>query len=360
MKLRRLFHTILLSSVFSTAATPTGQTQAQRLPLSPLPTTDILAKTITPQQSPVYDSIGAKLAKQNKKYGSIVIDASNGNILMGTNIGKKLHPASVTKILTAYMVFEALENDQLKMEQMISVSKHAAGQEPSNIELKAGNKISVRKALEAMMVKSANDASVVLGEAISGSHSAFIKKMNQTAKELGMEDSRFVNANGLPYDLSGNRGNSSLTSVSDMAKLMRAIIEKYPQYYSYLGMESFDYKGKTIKSHNKLLPRIENETDTIGYWGMDGGKTGYTRASGCNLVCSATRNDMRLIAVTFGHEKGINRSADIKRLLDDGFKMLESAKKAKEIPPVEFLLRAQPDGTFQHRLSQDFLQPRKP
>lgn len=270
------------------------------------------------------DPDAESIALKNGKYGSIVVDAETGEILSGTNIDKKLHPASTTKLLTAYLVFEALENNKLTLDQKLPVSYRAAIIEPSDMDLVSGGQVSVKDALQGILIESANDAAIVLGTAIGGTEAGFVAKMNEKAKQLGMKNSHFVNTNGLPYDLKNGpktkaKSPQSKTTVADMSLLMHAIIKDYPQYYHYLSQTSFAYKGVTFRTHNKMI--IPGEAQYYQY--IDGGKTGYVQLAGCNLVCSAVKDGKRVIGVVFGMPSGATRAAEMKRILENGFATLQ-------------------------------------
>src|SRR5208282_1168561 len=203
----------------------------------------------------------------------------------------RTHPASLTKMMTLYLTFESLESGQLHKTQSLRVSAHAASQQPSKLELAAGETITVEQAILALTVKSANDAAVVLAEAIGGSESEFAQTMTQKARELGMTGTTFRNASGLP-----NPG--QVTTARDMAKLARALIRDYPQYYGYFSAREFTFQGNEIPTHNHVL---------VEYEGADGLKTGYIHSSGFNLVTSAVRNGRRLIGVVMGGQTSSQR-----------------------------------------------------
>lgn len=266
---------------------------------------------------------------RSSRYASIVIDASNGQTLYERNADKELRPASTTKVMTAYLVFEALRAGTLTLDQELTVSRRAASQERTNLAMlrvtttkdKKGkrstvtrqviHKITVENALKAMLVHSANDAAVVLAEAIGGSVEGFATKMNATATRLGMDDSHFMNPNGLPHT-------RQFTTVSDMAKLSSAVIRDFPEYYHFFGIRNFSYNGVSYRNYNNLLG---------SYDGVDGLKTGFIRTSGFNLTASAERDGQRIIAVVFGADNSAQRKADMTVLLDYGFAVLGSQPK---------------------------------
>ncbi len=274
------------------------------------------------------------------RYAGIVIDAETGAILYEKRADQRLYPASLTKIMTLYMTFEALEQGRLRLGQKLRVSRRAAGQTPSVLGLKRGERISVRDAILALITKSANDVATVLAEAQAKSELEFALAMTRKARELGMKRTRFRNATGLP-----NRRQYS--TARDMARLARALIRDFPQYYKLFSTRRFTYKGRKIPNHNNLL---------ASYKGADGIKTGYIRASGFNLVASAQRNGRRLIGVVFGGRTAKRRDAQMARLLDRGFQMLprlgsgrelRMARKTIILPrpqprPARFAVNAQP------------------
>lgn len=251
------------------------------------------------------------------RYASIVIDAESGRILHSENEDTRNYPASLTKIMTLYMVFEALESGSLTLDQQLVVSRHAAGMPPSHLGLGRGSTISVTDAILALVTKSANDVAVVIAEAIGGTESEFAELMTERARQLGMSRTTFRNASGLP-----NR--RQLSTARDMAVLGIRIREDFPQYYEYFSTTHFEYGGRTYRNHNTLLSSYE---------GTDGIKTGYIRASGFNLVASVEREGRRIIGVVFGGETGDWRDRHMRNLLDRGF-----ARLLEEEIPSELLV----------------------
>lgn len=248
-----------------------------------------------------------------RRYASIVIDASNGRVLHAENPDRKAYPASLTKIMTLYMVFEALENGELTMNSKLKVSRRAARMPPSKLGLRAGQTIKVKDAMLALMTKSANDVAVTVAEALGGTESNFARLMTRQARALGMSRTTFRNASGLP-------NGKQLSTARDMSKLARIVLRKFPKYYKYFSTRSFTYRGRAYNNHNKLLK---------SFLGTDGIKTGYTHASGFNLVASAVRDRRRLIGVVFGGKTGRSRDKHMKTLLTRAF-----AKAGKRGVPV--------------------------
>lgn len=237
------------------------------------------------------------------RYASIVVEADTGRILHSTNAETKNYPASLTKIMTIFMTFEALKSGKLKPDQALPISRVAEGRSPSKLGLRRGETITVDDAIKALVTKSANDVATVLAEAMGGTERKFADMMTERARALGMKDTTFKNASGLP-----NR--AQLSTARDMAILARAVLYGHPKMYHHFSRTSFTYKGRTYKTHNRLMSR---------YRGMDGIKTGYIRASGFNLVASATRGGKRLIAVVFGGKTSKIRDRHVANLLDKGF-----------------------------------------
>ncbi|MCB1312304.1 MAG: D-alanyl-D-alanine carboxypeptidase, partial [Sedimentitalea sp.] len=214
-------------------------------------------------------------------YAAYVIDARTGEVLHSQNADARLHPASLTKMMTLYIAFEAVENGEISLDTKVKISSHAASEPPSKLGLRAGQTIALRYLIRAAAVKSANDAATAIGEAISGSESAFAKRMTRTARSLGMNNTTFKNANGLTAD-------GHLSSAHDMTILGRHLLYDFPQYYNLFSRTSADAGIKTVPNTNRRL--------LADYRGADGIKTGYTRAAGFNLVASAERGNERIIA----------------------------------------------------------------
>lgn len=241
------------------------------------------------------------------RYASIVVEAKTGRILHSVNADTKNYPASLTKIMTLFMTFEALKKGTLKLKQKLPVSRVAQSRSPSKLGLRRGETITVDNAIKALVTKSANDVATVLAEAMGGTERKFAVLMTKRARALGMKDTTFKNASGLP-----NR--RQLSTAKDMAILARAVLRGHPKLYRHFSRERFTYKGRTYRSHNHLMSR---------YKGMDGIKTGYIRASGFNLVASARRGGKRVIAVVFGGKTSKSRDRRVATLLDKGFAALQ-------------------------------------
>jgi len=245
-------------------------------------------------------------AKPNPKYASIVINAYTGQVLYARNSKSRRYPASLTKMMTLYLLFEQLDKGKLTLHSQLKVSRRAQGQAPSKLGLKAGQTISVEQAIKALVIKSANDVATVVGENIGGSEYKFAQLMTRKAKTLGLTGTQFRNASGLP-----NR--RQYTTARDMARLGQKLILDFPTYYNYFAATSFKWKGRTYRTHNNLLKRFR---------GTDGIKTGYIRASGFNLVTSVQRHGVHLIGVVFGGRKPSTRDAHMQKILNEQFRRI--------------------------------------
>ncbi|GAB9139273.1 D-alanyl-D-alanine carboxypeptidase [Bradyrhizobium diazoefficiens] len=233
------------------------------------------------------------------KFASIIVDGNSGSVLQATSPDGIRHPASLTKIMTLYLLFERLESGKMKLDTEMPVSQHAADQDPTKLNLRAGQTIRVEDAIKGLVTRSANDAAVVIAEAIAGDEDDFAQMMTRKARSLGMSKTVYRNANGLPND-------EQVTTARDQATLGRAIQERFPRYYRYFATSTFNWRGQSIRNHNHLLGSVE---------GVDGIKTGYTRASGFNLVTSMRRGNRHLIGVVLGGRSGGSRDAIMRNLL---------------------------------------------
>jgi len=238
------------------------------------------------------------------QYAAYVMDAKTGRVLHSQNADARLHPASLTKMMTLYLVFEAVQSGRLNLEQSVTISPHAAGQPPSKIGFRPGQKVKLQDLIRAAAIKSANDAAVALAETVGGSEWKFAQLMTAKARTLGMTRSTFKNASGLT-------DNGHLSSAHDMAVLGQRLFYDFPQFYNIFSRNSVQVNGRTYLATNRRF--------VSGYRGADGIKTGYTRAAGFNLVGSAERGDTRLIAAVFGGRTGRTRDKEMMRLLDIGF-----------------------------------------
>ena len=233
------------------------------------------------------------------QFSSIIVDGNSGAVLASNNPDGSRHPASLTKIMTLYLLFERLESGKMKLDTDMEVSEHASEQAPTKLGLRPGQTIKVEDAIKGLVTRSANDAAVVIAEAIAGDEDDFARQMTRKARALGMTKTLYRNASGLPND-------EQVTTARDQATLGRAIQDRFPRYYRYFATTVFNYRGQSIRNHNRLLGNVE---------GVDGIKTGYTRASGFNLVTSMRRGNRHLVGVVLGGRSGGSRDATMRNLL---------------------------------------------
>ena len=241
----------------------------------------------------------ARVAAYSPPFSTIVVDANSGATLQANNPDAQRFPASLTKIMTLYLLFEKLESGKMKLDTMMPVSELASEQAPTKLGLREGDQLKVEDAIKGLVTRSANDASVVIAEAIAGDVDEFAKLMTRKARALGMSRTTYRNPNGLPDP-------EQVTTARDQATLGRAIQDRFPRYYKYFATNNFTYRGKAIRNHNKLLGNVE---------GVDGIKTGYTRASGFNLVTSIKRGNRYLVGVVLGGRSGGSRDGIMRNLL---------------------------------------------
>lgn len=278
---------------------------------------------------------------------ALVVDGHTGKVLYSRGADKRRYPASLTKIMTLYVMFEEMRKGRINKHTRMRFSRRASGQAPSKLGLKPGQTIRAVNAIKALVTKSANDVAVVIAEHISGSEYRFAKRMTKTARRLGMRKTTFRNANGLP-----NKG--QITTARDMVKLGQAIRRDFPEYFHYFKIRSFRYRGRNYRNHNRLLGR---------YAGMEGIKTGYTRASGFNLTTSVKRGRKHVFACVMGGASGAKRDNFMRHILDRSFKRAVAwsprrgrSKLAQRAAPkssqrhVVKLLRRNPQNNLQDRL----------
>jgi D-alanyl-D-alanine carboxypeptidase len=242
------------------------------------------------------------------KDAALVVDGATGKVLFGRNENAERHPASLTKMMTLYLLFDALKAGKLTMQTQLPVSVHASVQKPTKLGLRPGQTIAVDMAIRSLVIRSANDAAVVIAEALGGTESHFAEMMTARARQLGMRETNYHNASGLPDPL-------QISTASDLAILGRHLAYDYPQYFPYFSLPGFNYKGAFIPTHDNLIGRYE---------GADGIKTGYTGASGFNLVSSVTRGNTHLIAVVMGGRTAMRRDLEMVRLLDQTFAQIST------------------------------------
>ncbi len=262
------------------------------------------------------------------RYADIVVDGNSGDVLHDDNADSVRRPASLTKIMTLYLLFERIEAGRLTLDSKMTTSENATEQAPTKLGLKVGQTLAVEDAIKALVTKSANDAAVVIAETLAGSEEEFAKLMTRKARALGMSRTVYKNASGLPDD-------DQVTTARDQALLAMAIQERYPKYYRYFATRSFTWRGVSIRNHNRLLGRVE---------GVDGIKTGYTRASGFNLVTSVKRGKRHLVAVVLGGRSGGARDARMRELIeayvDEGATNRTAPRVAEAPEPVERAAKA--------------------
>ena len=234
---------------------------------------------------------------------ALVFDAADGHVLYAEDADASWYPASLTKLMTAYVVFDMLKRGEVTPASEFVISPHANAQPKSRLGLGAGKRITVENALHALIIHSANDIAVALAEAVSGSEDEFVEEMNATAIKLGMLHTQFANANGLPKE-------GQATTARDMGLLARAIIKQFPEWLPVFAKSSAEIGHRTIATHNRLLDHFD---------GADGMKTGFTCGAGYNIVASATRNGRKIVAVVLGEQSGGARSARAMKLLEAGF-----------------------------------------
>jgi D-alanyl-D-alanine carboxypeptidase len=272
--------------------------------LAAIPSSQALAKT--------------KRAPSTTIAAAIVIDMNTGGVLYAQGADTPRYPASLTKMMTLYVLFGYMRAGKIKPNTELTVTAHAAGQAPTKLGLKPGATLRTSDAIKALITKSANDAAAVVAENIAGTEESFARMMTDTARRIGMKSTTFKNASGLPDD-------AQISTARDMAILSVRLIKDYPEYYEAFATRQFSFKGRQHRNHNRLL---------ANYAGTDGIKTGYTRASGFNLAASVKRNDKHLVAVVLGGKTGAGRDAAMRALLDKQF----PSASVKKTPPAKPLI----------------------
>lgn len=265
-------------------------------------------------------------------YAALVVEVESERVLYGQNADELRHPASLTKMMTLYLVFEALARGNLSLNDVFRASQYAVSRPPSRLGLRTGDLMTVEDGILALVTRSANDAATVFAEGLAGSESAFAFQMTQKARQLGMNRSVFRNASGLPDP-------DQVTTAWDMFRLGKSLQKHFPQYYHYFSTDHFDFRNRSFHNHNHLLRN---------YYGTDGIKTGFVNASGFNLVASVRRNGLRLIGVVFGGDTAARRDAHMRAILDNGFDQMEGREPTVRIAGTErsetpVLLRRPPE-----------------
>lgn len=261
----------------------------------------------------------ARALAPSRNFAAIVVDGNSGETLYARNEDEPRHPASITKVMTLYLLFEQLEQGRLRLDSELRVSAHAAAQKPTKLGLRPGRTITVEDAIKAVVTRSANDMAVAIAEAIGGDEDHFAEMMTRKAHELGMSHTRYVNASGLPDD-------AQITTARDLSILGRSVQERFPRYYHYFSTRAFYYAGATIMNHNHLMDRVE---------GMDGIKTGYTRSSGFNLLTSVKRDGHYIVAVVMGGVSAPSRDRIMADLIEDQIdhgKTVRTASLLSDLP----------------------------
>jgi D-alanyl-D-alanine carboxypeptidase len=257
---------------------------------------------------------------QAQQYAALVMDARTGQVLHAANADTRLHPASLTKMMTLYIVFDEIRRGRLSLDQKVTISANAASEPPSKLGLRAGQQIELRYLIRAAAIKSANDAATALAEAVAGSEAAFGQRMTLYAQAMGMSNTTFRNAHGLTQQ-------GHLSSARDMAVLGRRLLYDFPQYYNIFSRNSTSAGVATVQNTNRRL--------LDAYPGADGIKTGYTRAAGFNLVSSAQRGNRRVIVSLFGGRSSATRNAEVARLMDLGFSRMPAQARVAALPPLQ-------------------------
>ncbi|HKR89077.1 MAG TPA: serine hydrolase [Phenylobacterium sp.] len=277
-------------------------------------------------QVPYFRSL---LAASESKYAAIVVDAKSGEVLYSNHGDSPRYPASLTKMMTLYLTFEAVSSGKLRLEDRVVFSPRAAAQAPTKLGVSPGESITVAEAIQGMAILSANDAAMAMAEKLGGSEGKFTSLMTLRAQELGMQSTRFVNPNGLP-------DSRQITTARDMAILSRALMRDYPQYYHYFSQAGFQFRGRWVKGHNHLLGR-----------GIDGLKTGYTRTSGFNIAISGVRDNRRLVVVVMGGPSVASRDQNAEDLLVTGFDVLSRRARGEQVTVAQNLSEPLASGPVQ-------------
>ncbi len=269
----------------------------------------LAAITASPAQAKRHHHVAAMAGglTDPEKDAALIVDGETGKVLYARNADDPRHPASLTKMMTLYLLFDALKKGQVTAATSLPISAHAAAQKPTNLHLSSGNSLSVETAIKAIVVRSANDVAVAIAEALGGTEGHFAEMMTATARSLGMHNTFFHNASGLPDAL-------QITTASDLAILARHLAYDFPQYFHYFATPAFNFRGTQYVTHDNLIGRYE---------GADGIKTGYTGASGFNLVSSVVRNNVHVIGVVMGGRTAHRRDKEMVRLLDNTFAAIE-------------------------------------
>jgi D-alanyl-D-alanine carboxypeptidase (penicillin-binding protein 5/6) len=270
------------------------------------------------------------------KYAAIVVDAKTGEVLYAKRADAPRYPASITKVMTLYLTFEALAAGKIRLDDPVLISPRAAAQSPTKLGVPAGQTITVSEAMQALAIKSANDVAVAMAEKLGGTESRFAALMTLRAKELGMSNTHFANASGLP-------DSRQISTARDIAILSRAVMRDYPQYYRLFSQREMTFRGQTMRNHNGLLHRMP---------GVDGLKTGFINASGFNLAVSAVRDNRRLITVVLGGPTTRARDENAESLLLTGFDVMRRRELGEKITIAQNLFEPEPSGRVESSVEQ--------
>lgn len=260
-------------------------------------------------------ALGAQSTASAEKYASIVIDLETDQVLHARHADAPRYPASLTKAMTLYMLFDAMKSGEVKLYERLPVSRAAASQPPSSLRLRAGSTITTKNAINALITKSANDVAVVVAERLGGTEQRFATLMTAKAEAMGMESTTFKNASGLP-------NSQQLSTARDMSILAERLLEDHADYYGYFANTKFSWGRANYRNHNKLIGKVS---------GVDGIKTGYTRASGFNLMASAKRRGRRVVAIMFGGSTARSRDQHVSDLIEAAYKSFEQGDEAPEL-----------------------------
>src|SRR5687767_8883183 len=255
------------------------------------------------------------IPQNSSKYAAIVVDAKSGEVLYAKRADAPRYPASITKVMTLYLAFEALASGKIQLDDPVVFSPRAAATSPTKLGIRAGDSITVQQAMQGMVTRSANDAAVAMAEKLGGTEQRFATLMTLRAQELGMSNSNFANPHGLP-------NSRNISTARDLAILSRAVMRDYPQYYRLFSTKSFDFRGQNIRNHNHMLSEVS---------GVDGLKTGFTNASGFNIAISGVRDNRRLIVVVLGGPNRIARDKTAEALLLTGFEVQDRRARGEQI-----------------------------
>jgi D-alanyl-D-alanine carboxypeptidase len=299
----------LLLGLSQAVAAPSTTTNQQVQPKGKVAAAAIApAKKLAPRSQKLHTALkkppaSSITSKRADRYAAFIVDAGNGQVVLDENGDAPRHPASLTKVMTLYLTFEALDHGRLTMDQRLPVSGWASVQSPTKLDLKEGTTITVHDAILGLITKSANDAAVVLAEALGGDEEIFAQKMTEKARQLGMKNTLYRNASGLPND-------EQITTARDLAILTLALIRNFPAYYPLFSTQEFVYGGRINTNHNRMLG---------WYNGAEGLKTGYVNASGYNIILTAKREDRRLIGIMMGGDSAQSRDNALASLMDGAF-----------------------------------------